>query len=108
MRDEDYAKLLEDTERELLAGRGPAGVLGLTPVTLRLLASLADCGPARAVEAVYTPTANDSRPPTRDDISIGARAAAAEAGDRVVAGHCQVRREPWRKGKMVRRWWSTP
>ena len=28
MRDEDYAKLLEDTEHELLAGRGPAGVLG--------------------------------------------------------------------------------
>ena len=30
MRDEDYAKLLEDTQRELLAGAGPAGVLGLT------------------------------------------------------------------------------
>jgi hypothetical protein len=40
MRDEDYARLLEDLERELLAGAGPAGVLGLTPVTLRLLASL--------------------------------------------------------------------
>ena len=63
MRDEDYAKLLEDTEHELLAGRGPAGVLGLTPVTLRLLASLAACGLARAVEAVYTPAADDPRPP---------------------------------------------
>ncbi len=31
MRDEDYAKLLEDTQRELLAGAGPAAVLGLTP-----------------------------------------------------------------------------
>ncbi len=63
MRDENYAKLLADTEHELLAGRGPAGVLGLTPVTLRLLASLAACGLARAVEAVYTPAAGDPRPP---------------------------------------------
>ncbi len=59
MRDDDYAKLLEDTEHELLAGHGPAGVLGLTPVTLRLLASLAACG----VEAVYTSAADDSRLP---------------------------------------------
>ena len=63
MRDEDYAKLLEDTEHELLAGRGPADVLGLTPVTLRLLASLAACGLASAVEAVYTPAADDPRLP---------------------------------------------
>ncbi|MGH3288865.1 MAG: class I SAM-dependent methyltransferase [Streptosporangiaceae bacterium] len=63
MRDEDFAKLLEDTEHELLADRGPVGVLGLTPVTLRLLASLAACGLARAVEAVYTPAADDSRLP---------------------------------------------
>jgi hypothetical protein len=55
MRDEDYAKLLEDTEHELLADRGPAGVLGLTPLTLRLLASLAPAGLDRAIEAVYTP-----------------------------------------------------
>jgi len=55
MRDEDYAKLLEDTQRELLAGTGPAAVLGLTPVTLRLLASLAPTGLDQAVQAVYTP-----------------------------------------------------
>jgi hypothetical protein len=63
MRDEDYAKLLEDTEQALLAGAGPAGVLGLTPVTLRLLASLAPSGLGRAVEAVYAPTAGDACPP---------------------------------------------
>ncbi len=63
MRDEDYAKLLEDTEQELLAGAGPAGVLGLTPVTLRLLASLAPSGLGRAVEAVYAPAARDACPP---------------------------------------------
>jgi O-methyltransferase len=63
MRDEDYAKLLEDTEQELLAGAGPAGVLGLTPVTLRLLASLAPSGLGRAVEAVYAPAADDACPP---------------------------------------------
>jgi O-methyltransferase len=62
MRDEDYAKLLEDTEQELLAGAGPARVLGLTPVTLRLLASLAPSGLGRAVEAVYAPAADASPP----------------------------------------------
>ncbi|HUC24253.1 MAG TPA: class I SAM-dependent methyltransferase [Streptosporangiaceae bacterium] len=62
MRDEDYAKLLEDTQHELLGGAGPAGVLGLTPVTLRLLASLAPAGLHRAVEAIYAPRADDSCP----------------------------------------------
>ncbi len=55
MRDEDYAKLLDDTQRELIAGAGPAAVLGLTPVTLRLLASLTRAGLDRAVRAVYAP-----------------------------------------------------
>ncbi len=62
MGDEDYAKLLEDTQHELLAGAGPVGVLGLTPVTLRLLASLALSGLDRAVEAVYAPAADDACP----------------------------------------------
>ena len=51
MRDEDYTKLLDDTQRELLAGAVPAAVLGLTPVALRLLASLAPAGLDRAVNA---------------------------------------------------------
>ncbi len=63
MRDEDYAKLLEDTQRELLGGAGPAALLGLTPVTLRLLASLAPAGLDRAVQAVYVPAENDGGPP---------------------------------------------
>jgi O-methyltransferase len=62
MRDEDYVKLLEDTQHELLAGAGPAGVLGLTPVTLGLLASLVPSGLYRAIEAVYTPQADDTCP----------------------------------------------
>jgi O-methyltransferase len=62
VRDEDYAKLLDDTQRELLAGNGPAGVLGLTPVTLRLLASLAASGMDHAVEAVYAPQADGTCP----------------------------------------------
>jgi len=53
MRDDDYAKLLADLEHELLSGAGPAGVLGLTSVTLRLLASLAPNGLRAAVDAVY-------------------------------------------------------
>ncbi len=54
MRDDDYAKLVADTRRALLAGAGPVAVLGLTPVTLRLLASVAP-GVNRAIEAVYVP-----------------------------------------------------
>jgi O-methyltransferase len=60
MRDQDYAKLLDDTQRELLAGAGPAGILGLTSITLRLLASLAPSGLDRAVEAVYAPQVYDT------------------------------------------------
>jgi O-methyltransferase len=63
MRDEDYAKLLEDTQRELLAGTGPAAVLGLTPVTLRLLASLAPAGLDRALQAIYAPGEGRGGPP---------------------------------------------
>jgi O-methyltransferase len=64
MRDEDYARLLEDLEHELLAGAGPAGVLGLTSVTLRLLRSLAPSGLDAAVDAVYAPgVPGDARPP---------------------------------------------
>lgn len=53
MRAEDYAKLLEDLEHELLSGARSVGVLGLTSVTLHLLASLVASGLASAVEAVY-------------------------------------------------------
>jgi O-methyltransferase len=63
MREEDYARLLDDTQQELLAGVGPVGVLGLTPVTLRLLASLAPAGLDRAVAAVYVPAVPGDCPP---------------------------------------------
>lgn len=53
MRAEDYAKLLEDLEHEILLGARSVGVLGLTPVTLRLLASLAQSGLVSVVGAVY-------------------------------------------------------
>jgi O-methyltransferase len=62
MRDEDYAKLLDDTQRELLAGAGPIGVLGLTPVTLRLLASLLSGGLGHPIEAVYAPQVDETCP----------------------------------------------
>lgn len=53
MHAEDYAKLLEDLEHELLSGARSIGVLGLTSVTLHLLASLATSGLAWAVEGIY-------------------------------------------------------
>jgi O-methyltransferase len=89
MRDEDYAKLLEDIERELLAGHGPVGVLGLTPVTLRLLASLAACGLARAVEAVYAPAAGDSGPPLKAPVRSFPALREAACGVLVVAADAE-------------------
>ena len=89
MRDEDYAKLLEDTQHELLAGAGPAGVLGLTPVTLRLLASLAPSGLDRAIEAIYAPQAGGTCPalavpvrpfPALRETGCGVLVVAADAG----------------------------
>jgi hypothetical protein len=74
MHDDDYGRLLEDLEYELLSGGGPAGVLGLTRVTLRLLASLTSSGLVAAVEGVYTPTMPDGPSATR-----GARATIAGA-----------------------------
>jgi hypothetical protein len=56
-------KLLEDTQRELLAGVSPTAVLGLTPVTLRLLTSLAPVGLDRAVRAIYVPGEGRGGPP---------------------------------------------
>ena len=53
MKDEDYEKLIDDLEAEILRGAAPVAILGLTPVALRLLRSLAGCGLAPVVEAVY-------------------------------------------------------
>lgn len=58
MRADDYVKLLEDLEHELLHGARSVGVLGLTPVTVQLLASLAPSGLVQAVQAVYVPAAD--------------------------------------------------
>ncbi|MGH3765704.1 MAG: TylF/MycF/NovP-related O-methyltransferase [Pseudonocardiaceae bacterium] len=53
MRSNDYAKLLEDLEQEILLGARSIGILGLTETTLRLLASLTPCGLVSTVDAVY-------------------------------------------------------
>ncbi len=55
----DFAKLLEDTQSELLKGVQSVGILGLTPTTLNLLGSLAANGLLAAVNAVYTAQANE-------------------------------------------------
>jgi O-methyltransferase len=82
MRDEDYGRLLEDTQLELLAGNGPAAVLGLTPVTLWLLASLAGSGLDRAVDAVYAPTEQGAWPAL--PVPVRPLAALTEAACRVL------------------------
>lgn len=59
MQDTDYTKLLEDLEREVLASSKPSiGVLGLTSITLRLLASLTPSGFIRSVKAIYAQNEN--------------------------------------------------
>jgi len=92
MRDEDYAKLLEDTQRELLAGAGPIGVLGLTPVALRLLASLAPAGLDRAVAAVYTAQEGDSPGPPLT-VPVRSLAALSEAEHRVLVVAADAEKE---------------
>jgi O-methyltransferase len=54
MHADDFAKLRDDLERELLAGSRRVAVLGLTTVTLRLLDALAASGLVSAVEGVFT------------------------------------------------------
>lgn len=56
MKDQDFAKLAEDTEAELLAGASSVGVLGATQVTLRLLERLRASGLVEKWPAVYTPS----------------------------------------------------
>jgi O-methyltransferase len=89
MRDEDYAKLLEDTQHELLAGAGPAGVLGLTEVTLRLLASLVPNGFDYAIEAVYTPQADGMCPVLTAPVRPLRALLEAECGVLVVAADAE-------------------
>lgn len=90
MRDEDYAKLVEDTEHELLAGAGPVGILGLTSVTLRLLASLAPSGLSRAVKAIYIPEVpGDPRPPLAVPVRPLAALRDAHCGVLVVAADAE-------------------
>lgn len=75
MHTEDYSKLVEDVERELLGGAQSVGILGLTTVTSRLLASLSSSGLASAVEAIYV-AAVDTSP----QLSVPVRPFAALAG----------------------------
>ena len=56
---EDFAKLLEDTEDQLLRSGVTLGILGLTSTTLRLLDALALSGLAKAVTGVYVPHSSD-------------------------------------------------
>lgn len=54
MTQDDYAKLLEDAEREILNGSRSVGILGFTTTTFRLLESLSLSGCISTVEAIYS------------------------------------------------------
>lgn len=63
MHPNDYAKLIEDVEHELLMGSRSVGILGLTNVTLQILNSLAPVGLTSMIEAIYVPNrANMTHP----------------------------------------------
>ncbi|MGH3829457.1 MAG: TylF/MycF/NovP-related O-methyltransferase [Pseudonocardiaceae bacterium] len=74
-------KILADLEHELLSGARSVGILGLTGVTLEILAALAPSGLASAVVAAYAPGANaaqwDNLP-----LSVPVLPFAALSGDR--------------------------
>lgn len=53
MRLDDFAKLIEDTNTEILAAGGRVGILGLTPVTLSLLKHLRQSGALSTVRAIH-------------------------------------------------------
>ncbi len=55
---EDFGKLIEDVQHELLSGARSVGILGLTNVTLELLAALTPSGLVSAVAAAYVPDAD--------------------------------------------------
>lgn len=59
MRSDDFAKLVDDTEREVLATGGRVGILGLTSVTLALLDRFARSGVISAVKGVHASKAPD-------------------------------------------------
>lgn len=59
MRADDFAKLREDLEHELLHGARSVAVLGLTDVALRLLDALAPSGLVAAVKGIYTASTGD-------------------------------------------------
>jgi hypothetical protein len=54
MRADDFAKLREDLEQELIAGARRVGILGLTDVALRLLDGLAVSGLIDAIDGIFT------------------------------------------------------
>lgn len=75
MREEDYRKLRQDLEEEILKGAKSVGVLGLTGVTLQLIESLTSAGLLAVIEAVYTfPSQSDVSPlpvPVRPFAALG-------------------------------------
>jgi hypothetical protein len=58
MHTQDVVKLLADLEHELLSGARLVGILGLTSVTVEILASLAPSGLASTIVAAYVPGAD--------------------------------------------------
>lgn len=53
MRTEDFGKLLEDVREVLLDGAQSLAIIGLTPVTMRLIEAMTLSGLSKGIEAVY-------------------------------------------------------
>ena len=52
----DFDKLIEDVHEEIRNGASSVAILGLTPITLRLLATLHSSGTDSALHAIYAPS----------------------------------------------------
>lgn len=67
MNTDDFTKLADDVEAELLHGATSVAILGATPTALRLLTRLAGTGLDRCVRGIYTdsPTTASLRAPIR-------------------------------------------
>lgn len=63
MRSDDFTKLLDDVQRELIAEARHLAILGLTTTTLRLLDALTASGLLTAVDAVYAVGRGERRGP---------------------------------------------
>jgi len=92
MLEADYVELRGELESKILIGARSVGILGLTPVALRLIADLGPTGLLRAVEAVYADL-RDSVATTLVSVPVSPFAALGEREHDVLVVAADVEKE---------------